>query len=301
MLFTLIVCSCDGDTDRHTKTTPARREKETPTIVVENVSVTTKIDDRSLQDKSQRQLRLIRNAIFARHGYIFKDEELDRYFRKFDWYKPLHENVNALLTEEDSFNLELIRKYESAAQDDAGILTKLNQSSRDRLANFQFPLTIQDIMNSLGAPDRMEIGGDEFSSIGQVYFWYFDDLNIKLVALGDRYDDKTDHDAGVRYLSIHKLNRFKATRYAGFMGVQLGWTKAETEKSLRQFTQLNKPFQISHSNQSIMLFSHLQEKGSDRFEQMVVTNGDIFYYFVFDGNDELCFIAQSDFNIITAG
>ncbi|WP_243347927.1 YARHG domain-containing protein [Parabacteroides sp. FAFU027] len=33
-------------------------------------------------------LRLMRNEVYARHGYIFKDEALNTYFRKFKWYKP---------------------------------------------------------------------------------------------------------------------------------------------------------------------------------------------------------------------
>jgi hypothetical protein len=37
--------------------------------------------------KSAEQARLMRNEIFARHGYIFKDLELSKYFKKTSWYK----------------------------------------------------------------------------------------------------------------------------------------------------------------------------------------------------------------------
>ncbi|WP_078775722.1 YARHG domain-containing protein [Fibrobacter intestinalis] len=29
---------------------------------------------------------ILRNSIFARHGYIFKSEDLKAYFSKFNWY-----------------------------------------------------------------------------------------------------------------------------------------------------------------------------------------------------------------------
>ena len=33
-------------------------------------------------------LRIARNEIYARHGYVFKDPVLDKHFRKKNWYKP---------------------------------------------------------------------------------------------------------------------------------------------------------------------------------------------------------------------
>lgn len=38
--------------------------------------------------KDQSTLRLIRNEVFARHGYVFKDAELMDYFQHQSWYKP---------------------------------------------------------------------------------------------------------------------------------------------------------------------------------------------------------------------
>lgn len=44
-------------------------------------------EDLALYDKSQ--LRLIRNAIFARKGYQFKSKDLQDYFHQFRWYRDL--------------------------------------------------------------------------------------------------------------------------------------------------------------------------------------------------------------------
>ena len=65
-----------------------------------------------LSDKSAKELRLLRNEIFAKHGYIFKSEDLIKHFSQQDWYKPLYKNVDSLLTENDKLNIQLILKFE---------------------------------------------------------------------------------------------------------------------------------------------------------------------------------------------
>jgi hypothetical protein len=65
-----------------------------------------------LRGKSKQELKLMRNEIFARHGYIFKSPELNDYFRKKPWYKPQHDDVNGLLSPEERQNVELIKKLE---------------------------------------------------------------------------------------------------------------------------------------------------------------------------------------------
>jgi len=41
-----------------------------------------------LDDFPKSQLRILRNCVFARHGYEFKSAELRNYFSQFDWYEP---------------------------------------------------------------------------------------------------------------------------------------------------------------------------------------------------------------------
>ena len=65
-----------------------------------------------LRGKSPSELRIMRNEIFARYGYIFKSEDLRDYFTSKKWYKPTSDNVNGLLTEIDKKNIELIAEFE---------------------------------------------------------------------------------------------------------------------------------------------------------------------------------------------
>lgn len=52
------------------------------------------------------QIRLMRNEIFARHGYIFKNEDLKEYFSSQPWYKPQFENVDDKLSEIEKLNIK---------------------------------------------------------------------------------------------------------------------------------------------------------------------------------------------------
>jgi hypothetical protein len=65
-----------------------------------------------LQKLTLSELRIKRNEIFAKHGYIFKSQDLTDHFSKFDWYKPTSHNVDDLLTETDKENINLIVQIE---------------------------------------------------------------------------------------------------------------------------------------------------------------------------------------------
>ena len=61
---------------------------------------------------SKGDLRLVRNAIYARYGNIFQDNDLKAYFGKFSWYKARSSNVDKQLTAIDRANVKLVRRIE---------------------------------------------------------------------------------------------------------------------------------------------------------------------------------------------
>lgn len=65
-----------------------------------------------LENKSSRELRIMRNYIFARHGYIFKSDDLWQYFSQYDWYTPISRNVTKELSKIERDNIKLIEAYE---------------------------------------------------------------------------------------------------------------------------------------------------------------------------------------------
>jgi hypothetical protein len=57
-------------------------------------------------------LKLMRNEIFARYGYIFRNAELKSHFTEQSWYKPVSADVTTQLTEIEKKNTDLIRRQE---------------------------------------------------------------------------------------------------------------------------------------------------------------------------------------------
>ena len=61
---------------------------------------------------SQWDLKIMRNEIFARHGYIFQTDEMRDYFSRKSWYDPKYYDVNNMLSNLEKENVALIKKYE---------------------------------------------------------------------------------------------------------------------------------------------------------------------------------------------
>ena len=58
-------------------------------------------------------LRVLRNEIYARHGRIFKDKELQKYFEAQSWYQPNPEFKDEMLSETEAKNLAIIKEVEA--------------------------------------------------------------------------------------------------------------------------------------------------------------------------------------------
>lgn len=61
----------------------------------------------------KKELRIMRNEIFARYGYKFKTAEMKAYFESQNWYSGLYDNVNDKLTDLEKLNIQLIIKLEN--------------------------------------------------------------------------------------------------------------------------------------------------------------------------------------------
>ena len=112
-------------------------------------------------------LRLLRNEIFARKGYVFKSKELCKYFSKFDWYEPKYValEIDKHLTPIDSFNIKVIQKAEKKFKDEL--------AEKERHDSFTFA----DFLDSI----------PEIKLPGKCWEWEYEN-NIKF----DPYDSKND-------------------------------------------------------------------------------------------------------------
>jgi len=76
---------------------------------------------RDIQNLSKAERRLMRNEIYARHGWIFKSADLQNYFNNTNWYKPagnysnrsrVNERVAQNISELEKTNADFIKRYE---------------------------------------------------------------------------------------------------------------------------------------------------------------------------------------------
>lgn len=94
-----------------------------PTEVSENIKsgnlelIDVVLKDTDLASLSKSELRILRNMIYAKHGYKFKSQDLFDFFSKFEWYKPRYSNVDAMLSVVDLENIKLIQRYENIVKD----------------------------------------------------------------------------------------------------------------------------------------------------------------------------------------
>jgi hypothetical protein len=64
---------------------------------------------------TQTDLQIMRNEIYARYGYQFKQgSEMDNYFKKQPWYRGYYRDINNFLTGLEKRNIELIRNIEKS-------------------------------------------------------------------------------------------------------------------------------------------------------------------------------------------
>jgi hypothetical protein len=76
---------------------------------------TTEINDEFLGPLFAEDLRVLRNEMYARHGRVFKDAKLQKYFAAQSWYKPNPDFKDDQLSEIEVKNLAKIREAEETA------------------------------------------------------------------------------------------------------------------------------------------------------------------------------------------
>ncbi len=78
------------------------------------IGCTKELSGEDLLGMSRYELKIMRNAIYAYRGYIFKDDDLYRHFIQYEWYRPKYtlDQVKNHLTKRDIKNIETISNYE---------------------------------------------------------------------------------------------------------------------------------------------------------------------------------------------
>lgn len=76
----------------------------------------TLLEKSTVENLSKGDLLIIRNTIYARHGYSFKNRPLRVFFDAQSWYIPVHADIKSDFTEIEKTNIKLLMKYEKNAK-----------------------------------------------------------------------------------------------------------------------------------------------------------------------------------------
>lgn len=71
-----------------------------------------RLDESDIAGMSNDDLCLLRNLIFAIHGYKFKQERFRNFFGAYDWYSPMYNDVSRSLNSVETYNVKFIKNHE---------------------------------------------------------------------------------------------------------------------------------------------------------------------------------------------
>ena len=75
-----------------------------------------KLDKLDVENMHKGDLEVMRNSIYARHGYSFKNRKMRYVFNHVDWYVPMFTDIRENLTTLEKENIALMKRYEQHAE-----------------------------------------------------------------------------------------------------------------------------------------------------------------------------------------
>jgi len=76
-----------------------------------------KLTEKDLKNLRKLDLEIIKNSVFARHGYAFKKQTYRNFFEQTDWYIPVSNNVDNDLSPMEKENVALLNRFVKYAED----------------------------------------------------------------------------------------------------------------------------------------------------------------------------------------
>ncbi|WP_373708058.1 YARHG domain-containing protein [Kaistella sp.] len=75
------------------------------------------LTEKELKNLRKLDLEIIKNAIYARHGYSFKKQTFRTFFEQTDWYIPVSNDVEKELTPMEKSNIAMLTRFIAYAED----------------------------------------------------------------------------------------------------------------------------------------------------------------------------------------
>ncbi|MFY1048209.1 YARHG domain-containing protein [Chryseobacterium sp. GP-SGM7] len=76
-----------------------------------------KLSEKDIKNLRKLDLEIIKNSVFARHGYSFKKQTYRNFFEQTDWYIPVSNNVDNELSPMEKENIALLNRFIKYAED----------------------------------------------------------------------------------------------------------------------------------------------------------------------------------------
>lgn len=90
----------------------------TTTDTIYKINPSTEVLKKDLvENLSKGDIFILRNLIFARHGFAFRDKNLRSFFDYHSWYMPVYSDVTDELSDIEKKNIELLLRYEQNAKE----------------------------------------------------------------------------------------------------------------------------------------------------------------------------------------
>jgi len=83
--------------------------------VIKHNASSTELKAKDVENMYKGDLEVLRNSIYARHGYSFKNRKMRYVFDFIDWYIPVSTDIRSKLTALEKKNIDLLKRYEGHA------------------------------------------------------------------------------------------------------------------------------------------------------------------------------------------
>lgn len=80
-------------------------------------SSTKDLKEADVENMRPAELRIMRNEMYARHGYAFKLEDMRTHFEMQEWYMAVSQDITNSLTAREKKNEALIKRYENYGEE----------------------------------------------------------------------------------------------------------------------------------------------------------------------------------------
>ncbi|PZP52235.1 MAG: hypothetical protein DI598_01265 [Pseudopedobacter saltans] len=91
--------------------------REASSAVTHLNASTTVLQESELKNLKKLDLEIIKNTVYARHGYAFKTKGARQFFDFQEWYMPIYDDVENQLSKTEQTNIETLNRFAKYAQD----------------------------------------------------------------------------------------------------------------------------------------------------------------------------------------